>query len=128
MTDSEFLAWLAGFFDGEGSVGLYLNGRAFSAKATIVNTDRAVLEVIQMSFGGTLRQRKNTGRPVYTLVMGGSTAETMLRAIRPYTLVKSAQIDVFMEARRRLVGERVTDDELIVRRGLARKISALKTV
>lgn len=52
------LAWAAGFFDGEGSVGLYASGRGFYGenpprypKVTIANTEVILLERFRLAVG-----------------------------------------------------------------------------
>jgi hypothetical protein len=137
VIDERFLVWLAGFFDGEGCVGLYLRGNDFTCKASIINTERPVLEEIAAMFGGSLTARKVVpGRkPVFALQLNGATAETLLRAIRPFTKVKSAQIDVFLEARALLLPpnetsfvQRLTPGDHAQRRELAAECRRLKAV
>lgn len=49
------LQWLAGFFDGEGSITVYSNGSGnFYPKVTITNTYLPTMKAIQAQFGGTL--------------------------------------------------------------------------
>lgn len=48
--------WVAGFFEGEGSVNLVRNG---SISATIAQKDRRPLDYIRSRFGGSIQQRND---------------------------------------------------------------------
>lgn len=54
-SDRETLAYLAGFFDGEGSLGHWKNGpktRSFSM--SLANTNLSILQEFQRRFGGSV--------------------------------------------------------------------------
>lgn len=71
------LAYIAGFFDGEGSVGAYRRRDTSSGRAwrlVITNTDKAILEAIARTLGGTIRQvarAKAHWSPSYQLIVSG---------------------------------------------------------
>jgi len=48
LSKEEFLAFLAGFFDAEGSIMLHNKRNRFNPEVQIVNTDEAVLEFLQL--------------------------------------------------------------------------------
>ena len=121
MNESD-LAYLAGFFDGEGSVSISENGkpspRALSPNHTlqvaIGNTDITVLKQIQQHFGGYLTTRcpsKPRHKTVYQWSLRSTGAADFLKAIRPYLKMKCKQADIaiaFQESKPKYSKARVT--------------------
>ena len=92
-------AYIAGFFDGEGSVGIYRNGRMFAVSVTFVQKNPAILLWIQEIFGGVLVATKPE-HSLYSTEMGFQLRYTskdhvtvILRTLRPYIRVKKEQVD-----------------------------------
>ena len=105
MIDKEFLAWAAGFFDGEGSVIVsvsYGKGKRKGAvwtslKATIGQCDRAPLERLREEFGGGLNTAgSRRDRPSLIFQWGAVNREALnfLGAIHPYTVVNADEIAI----------------------------------
>jgi hypothetical protein len=96
------IAWSAGLFDGEGSVGIYGFGKKHTDMQLIVQfgmTDLKPLKKLSTMYGGYARKvkhRKNKSQ-VYQWVIYGKTALNMLKQIFPYTIIKKAQIKSTME-------------------------------
>lgn len=91
MTDD--LSYLGGFFDGEGSIGVF-NG---SLTVRVVNCYRPTLDKFQAKFGGTVSvHHKGTDRTRMTWVWrcNGATAEAALLRLHPYLREKQAQATV----------------------------------
>lgn len=94
-SDSTFLPWLAGFVDGEGCFHIQLGkgGRygCHSAKITITNTYRPVLESIQARCGGSIqaltRPRKECKQGWYWIV-NGAAAVGLAAQLAPLLQVK----------------------------------------
>lgn len=95
-------AYLAGFFDGEGNVGVHLQqgGPNTQPVIQIVQKDRAVLEAIRLSTGlGHVSQfRKTPGREgwiwkVHSRVDVAAFAEMLL----PYAKVKRPELELIVE-------------------------------
>lgn len=88
------MAYLAGYFDGEGCVCTPLiNGEQITLTVTINSADRAVLLRLAKRLGGrVLRQVKPKGcarkRRIYRWCLGGSKAQGCLRKLLPYLVVK----------------------------------------
>lgn len=107
MTDPIFLAWCAGFFDGEGSVGIYVRSRKhrvskrelYELRVIVTQKDPAPLELFREAFGGYSRT-STSGCAKWCA--SSRVAERFLLAIRPYSVVKAEQIDVALafQARR----------------------------
>lgn len=100
---------MAGFFDGEGYVGIAhvsANG-AYALHVEVAQKRREPLELFQRYFGGKLRLNKSTG--VHQWGATASEASVCLQAIRPYLRLKGDQADIGIEfqARRGKKGQSV---------------------
>lgn len=101
------LAYAAGFFDGEGSIGIAFtkntNGKRYHRlMISIVQTDPRPLLWIKARFGGYMGTGKmhNLGRKLaYTWQSNSQVAEDFLRTIRPYLIVKAEQADIALAFR-----------------------------
>jgi hypothetical protein len=100
--------YLAGFFDGEGTVTIAskpsIEGRRYHyVSMRIGNTDRPVLEAIAETWGGTIFDdngpaRRLLGRkPVYVLVWGARAAQKPLEAMLPHLRLKHPQTLISLE-------------------------------
>lgn len=105
MDDKIFLAWAAGFFDGEGCVLVEMSkekgcihGVRTSLHATVTQTSLSCLQLYVDRFGGAISTNEHktpTGRRwavQYRWSVRNDAAQTFLAAIEPYTVVKREQI------------------------------------
>lgn len=106
-------AWAAGFFDGEGCIGIsYSNppsrreggrSRQFALCVQIVNTHRATLEFLRDIFGfGRLYTRKPANprcRSPHVWTVGSVMAGCFLRVIQPHSVTKAEQIRLALRFR-----------------------------
>lgn len=100
-------AYLAGFFDGEGYVGINHTGRDafgkyyFNVRCIIGQKHPEVLEVYAEIYEGRVYKRidKRTESEHFILDVSGKKAERMLRDILPYSIEKKEQIKLALEAR-----------------------------
>jgi len=119
--ESHELAYLAGFFDGEGSIGIQKGNRTqfrpngsplFGLRVIITNQNLETLLWIQNEFGGKIYKRAGA----YSFVIQTTKAEKLLSSIRPYARIKSDQIRLalaFQELRHSRPGRhRLTEEEL----------------
>lgn len=107
------LAYLAGFFDGEGCVTISrpqnskVQGRMYaqSLRISATNTDPRPIERFIAAFGGlkqvksytSQRYRKKDGTPfsaAYVWIATGTPAAQILRSLLPFLLVKKAQAEL----------------------------------
>lgn len=112
------IAWAAGFFDGEGYVGIARRRNKWTRKRdntvqqydyyTLVAKVGQVVEEpllkLQQLFGGTITKTpRNLLKPkwhqIRTWELQGETAENFLVSIRPYLVVKAQQADIALEYR-----------------------------
>jgi hypothetical protein len=108
LPDTE-CAWLAGFFDGEGSIGLYRKFKegkfyAVSTRITVAQTDRTCLDTFFNLFGGSLvlidrPERKTIRHTQYWSWTCDSTASAnlFLQTVRKFLRVKAEEADLVME-------------------------------
>jgi hypothetical protein len=94
------LAYLAGFFDGEGCIGLYTTNRGRGSVRLAVqifqNHGRAqdeLMQEIQARWGGTLHDR-GTG---FLYHANGERGIQMLTDLRPHLRIKAEQADVALD-------------------------------
>jgi|SRR3990172_9967425 len=83
------IAYLAGIFDGEGSIarGRGRNGVLWSLMVT--NAERPILEAFQRAFGGQVRQRSkkrdpHAVRPIFEWGITGKNMRRCLTALFPF--------------------------------------------
>lgn len=141
--------YVAGLFDGEGSITLLVtkwrDRNYCTANIRIANSNRQVLELISKQFGGVLhtyQPRYPGARLNHVLHLHKQQRKIFLEAITPYLIVKRNLAWItrcFLERgmRKRWVSshkgrkgfQRLSDDDLLLRiavRELARKINSRK--
>jgi len=95
---SEDLSYIAGFFDGEGTVYIYRGGLFVS----VSNTDLTVLDWLKESFGGSVvtHKPKPPRKTVYHWTVASRIGATFLYAIQPYVKMKGERIELALEFQR----------------------------
>lgn len=113
MTESE-IGWVAGFFDGEGSVVIKRPSKSqprYGMGVRISQTDIRPLLAIQRWFGGHIRQhRPARGRhdACFIIDMAGKTAGKFLVSVRPHLRVKDVQADIAIAFNQTILSTRNT--------------------
>ncbi len=109
MIEPSKAAYLAGFFDGEGSVYAATRWHRHNEKdrrptptifVCMTNTHFYVMRVHQEMFGGTLTERNNLKPNLQAQIqwhLCAKKAEPYLRAIAPYLIVKRDVVNVAIE-------------------------------
>ena len=104
------LAYLAGFFDGEGCI--YIQGprpkrHCYQLSVRISQANRWILERYRMAFGGLIREIKPTSataKCIWQWIISGKQAMEFLNTIYPYLILKQCEARVaieFQSARRK---------------------------
>jgi hypothetical protein len=98
----QFLPYAAGFFDGEGCVGIYGSRKRLTLRVctSVANTDKAVIDMFVSRWGGGIRvmaPRKSNHRTLYTWRTNTAAAIAVLRELRPFLVVKAEQVDCALE-------------------------------
>lgn len=99
LTDRDFVAWTAGFFDGEGCVMIQgLSSGSLRLGVALGQKVREPLDAVAARWGGTVRvsreSRSNRHATMYDWRLHGRHAVVFLEEVRPFLLVKAAQADV----------------------------------
>lgn len=99
MAKPHELGWVAGLFDGEGSLGIYRDKRSNSAKLDVSLTmiDEAPVEVMYRLLGGTFATYQRPDRRTYRWAVYGKLATAPLLMIYPYLVLKKDQVKVALE-------------------------------
>ena len=121
--------WIAGFFDGEGCIGIY--ARNSNKKKTqkyyvlvvciaqSANIGREVLQEIQAIYGGSIGEKKSTSakKQMWQLYMSADIAYKFLADIHQYLILKKAQSSVaqkFQVTPIKLLGNPVADELALI--------------
>lgn len=96
------ITYLAGFFDGEGSVALYPNGNgSYAVRVQITQNENPLsvelIEELKSIYGGGITHSFSTnGRPKMNWALSGAKAVVLLRDIQPLSRLKKPQIDLLL--------------------------------
>ena len=110
-------AYIAGYFDGEGSVGLYPKKSGFALKLTIAQRKPEVLLWLHGIFGGAFVtvDRVERGNQYYELRLEGrELAMPLLRIIAPYVREKKEQIDLVIDHYTNIADKTLDDKNNVV--------------
>jgi hypothetical protein len=112
MADPIFTSYVAGFFDGEGSIQLYMamrankNGKDYLRSqlyVSVTQLDPTVLNRLKDEFGGNVYERRPRATKSgeehrrWDWVATSKVALSFLEAIRPYLIVKAEEADCAIE-------------------------------
>lgn len=114
--------YLAGFFDGEGYVGIVKRKRSehfteYIVQASIGQKDGATMDWIKENFGGHVHRVKRDGS--YQWIVSNQAAYKVLKRIVSYLKYKKPQAQMaidFFEGR--MGGKKVSTEELVRREGI----------
>lgn len=100
------LAYMAGFFDGEGSISLYLDARQYRISVSMSNTNEWVVQWFHLNFGGSLylepKHIKNPNhRDAWRWQLIGKRSMPFLELLFPYLRLKREQAKIVMEFQHR---------------------------
>lgn len=135
LTETE-KAYLAGLFDGEGSIGYYKKKTLgyHVSRVTIYNTDAKVMDWLakKVNFGSVTANRNFEHFVFAWIVSGNKHVVEFLTAIRPYLIIKAEQADLLLtslsaEQEKRGTRKRLTSEELETRDNLVEQLKNLKT-
>jgi LAGLIDADG-like domain len=110
-------AYIAGYFDGEGSVGLYPKKSGFALKVAIAQRKPEVLLWLHSIFGGAFVtiERIDRGDKYYELRLEGrALAMPLLKTIAPYVREKKEQVDLVIDHYTNIVDKTLEDKNNVV--------------
>lgn len=89
------IAYIAGFFDGEGCIRIKKanqKGNSYYVIAHITNSNKEILEYIQRLFGGQIRQQEKTpNKTIYQYMITSAEATDMLITLDCFLIEKEEQ-------------------------------------
>jgi hypothetical protein len=93
------LAYLAGFFDADGSVGLHLKDHRAHVRIQVAGIHHGSIQAFRDAFGGGALhlEHKPRCRPLWRWTASGSPARDALRQLLPYLTVKGPQAEAALE-------------------------------
>jgi len=106
MWSKEQLIYMAGIFDGEGSVNIEVQAPRenrkyyyYSLRIILINTNKDLMEWLVTSFGGKYSERKKIEKRklCYRWAKCSREAAEILEACLPYLIVKKPQALLFIE-------------------------------
>lgn len=123
-----FVAWAAGFFDGEGCVLIVrLATGTHRIGVDVAQVDRRPLDALAARWGGAVDlygAGRPGHRPAHHWRLSGAAALAFLAEIRPYLIVKAAVADLALTYPLGGRGVRVTPDVHVIREEIFRRIRA----
>ncbi len=124
------LAYFAGFFDGEGCINIWnvRNTNSYQVRATISSTNKEIMEKFQVAFGGsvsTIVSLQENHKPFWIWKINGRDVTIFLKAIKPYSLLKTEQILVGLELRQMIEDKKLTDEDVLIKKELKTKMHKL---
>lgn len=135
-------SYIAGFVDGEGCINIHRNnnGKSYTARLMIGNTNFKVISYIQGLYGGSLNQiredKLGNSKKFYMLYLTGKSAFGLINDILPYLRVKKEQAKTLLLLEKHMMENpvaikghkgirKVTTEMISFRENLKRKINSL---
>jgi len=88
--------YLAGFFDGEGSVGIYDRGQGYYVLVVSLAQSgkhgETILKALQSKYGGYVGINKGPGKTMWKWNIAANKAKVFLDDIAPYLVVKKDEV------------------------------------
>ena len=103
MARDLLVAYLAGLFDGEGSIILRQRGRSVDFLLMASMTDREPIELLKSTFGGGQVEYKvppNGNKPVFRWTCHGNYAIRALEEMLPFLTVKREKAQIALKLRK----------------------------
>lgn len=135
LTETE-KAYLAGIFDGEGTVGYYFKGRSqyHAASVAIYNSDPRIMMWIKdrIPFGAVVTNKVGKHVAWAWMVTGKKPVYEFLTTIRPYLIIKADQADLLislLDAEQGICGKgkQLSEETLALRYATEEQLRHLKT-
>ena len=124
------LKYIAGLFDGEGTVFIdnWRNGKSYSLRCQIINTNLGVLEEIQEEVGGKINAQERDGnrQNIYGVFWNGIDAFNFLNKIYPFTIIKNREIEEALKFPLNENRNYISDEGKREQRGVFDKVRFLK--
>ena len=132
---TEELAYLAGYFDGEGSISIHIRankGTSPSLSIAVSTGDKEVVELFARTFGGSVypvKPGKRTRRQIFIWTQAGNKGQAVLRLLLPFLKAKLYPAEealklTFLPSGTGRGRHGISEEELILRQQVAERVSA----
>jgi hypothetical protein len=93
------VAYIAGLFDGEGSVYISNTNRSYIVRASIAMKDKtAIIKCNEVFLGKVyIKRQRAPYEPLFHWLLVGQSAISFLKAIQPFALTKAESIKIVLE-------------------------------
>ena len=132
-TDAQ-LAYLAGIFDGEGSVYIWTRRnrgyRDYGIRLYVVNTNRTLIDWLQATFGGLVYSRQSAKwKERHEWLIDRKNADSLMSAMLPYMIIKRPQMEVAIRFREtfQVRAARLTDEVVSLREACRLEVRGLNS-
>ena len=103
MNENEFFAYLAGFIDADGSIGIVTvaKSKTYVVQVCASNCNRTPIDMLQQRFGGKVRTRdwKNKKWKInYEWKLTSQKAMSVIEKLLPYLIIKKEQAQIAITA------------------------------
>lgn len=92
------IAYIAGFFDGEGCIRIKRasqGGNSYYIWVSITNSNKGILDMVASIFGGNVRQaERSTNKTIYHYLITSSEAIDMLKVLKSFLREKLRQAEL----------------------------------
>ena len=123
------IRYLAGFFDGEGSVGIYKDHGYHRVRIQIANKDIGVLEWVKSVAGnGHVYGNVVNNKTCSMFQTSSGFAINLLRLIYPYLKVKRNQVELVLTFESVPRGYKLNEKELLRRDDLANRVNRMNSM
>lgn len=126
------IAYLAGFFDGEGCMWLAMRRASRpSLMVAVVNTDRKPLREFKRRWGGSIHpivdhRPRHKPRIVWRWAVSGASARRLVVALRRHLVIKAPQATLWLRAYAEICSRAKGDRKRGRERWFAASLSAMK--
>ena len=96
MPKRKLLSYLAGFFDGEGYIGIVTVHSCLSLRISITQKEKTILNLFQCLFGGNISSHSKYD-DCYRWYIYSDGALQFLRELLPYLMLKAGQAKIAIE-------------------------------
>jgi hypothetical protein len=121
--------WLAGFFDGEGSVCAFFDGQRFKLQVELTQKNKYILCLVALKFSqGTIRLQKSVKGSYHKLAWHNGNCISLLEYIAPYCIFKSEIVNEALKLSKMFNQDgfsRIDDTERLERETLTNKIQKI---
>jgi hypothetical protein len=98
ITRKNLVAWAAGFLDGEGSIGIYMNSGSYRLMVSAGQKNNVEpLERLLALFGGTIQNNDYGSYATHYWMISSRQAGSALKEMLPFLVVKREQAELALE-------------------------------